>query len=272
MRVAAIQMVSGPNPQQNYERAEHWLRLAHAEGADIAVLPENFVTYAQKIKPQLSEQKEFLSRMEETAKSLGIWLIAGSYPLGSQSLGLNAAVEAEKPYAASMVFDDKGCVRAHYLKIHLFDAVVADSVKSYRESDDFLHGADVCAVASPFCTFGVAICYDLRFPELFTALVKQGCKVIFLPSAFTEATGRAHWEVLLRARAIESQCYIVAPNQGGVHEKGRSTWGHTMIVSPWGEIISQLNIGEGLLVEDLDLARLDDIRRNMPIQQHRRLI
>ncbi len=275
MKVAVIQMVSGPDAEKNYGRAEALLRKARSQGVDIAVLPENFVTYGQKHKPDFSSQQNFISRMGSLAKSLDIWLIAGSYPLNGSCLksetSSNHHITSEKPYAASVIFNDAGDIAESYLKVHLFDALVADSVKTYRESDEFQHGNEVKAISSPFCTFGVAICYDLRFPELFSLLASKGCKVIFIPSAFTETTGRAHWEILLRARAIETQCYIVAANQGGMHEKGRATWGHSMIVSPWGEILAQLDTGEGILVEELDLEVLDTIRRDMPIQQHRRI-
>lgn len=275
MKVAVIQMVSGPDAEENYSRAEALLRKAQSQGVDIAVLPENFVTYGQKKKPDLSSQQDFLSRMGLLSKSLGVWLVAGSYPLNGSSLQIETPSRdnssPEKPYAASVIFNDAGEIAEHYLKIHLFDALVADSVKTYRESDEFQYGKEAKAINSPFCTFGVTICYDLRFPELFSQLTSKGCKVIFIPSAFTEATGRAHWEILLRARAIETQCYIVAANQGGVHERGRATWGHSMIVSPWGEILAQLETGEGVLVEELDLGALDVIRSNMPVQQHRRL-
>ncbi len=284
-KVAAIQMVSSANAEENFSRATSLLSEAKNRGVSLAVLPENFISYGQKIKPSEQEQKAFISRMSELSRSLDMWVVAGSYPLSPQVLGL-ASPEGEpndKHFAACLVFDNTGRMAGHYLKVHLFDAVVGDAVKTYRESDEYYHGSEVACVSgfgrvdSPNASLdtyslGLAVCYDLRFPELFSGLVQQGARIICVPSAFTEVTGRAHWEVLLRARAIETQCYIIASNQGGKHEKGRSTWGRSMIVSPWGDIISQCDTGEAVVCASLDMKVLTEIRENMPVQQHRRLV
>lgn len=277
MKVAAIQMLSGESVDANFARAKDLLAESAEKNVDIAVLPENFLTYGQKSKPPVDEQRSFLHAMTDLAKTLNIWLIAGSYPLNAVNVPGMAEENTDagnnvKPYAASVVVDSVGEVQGAYLKIHLFDALVGDSVRNYRESDEFSAGREVKAFDSPFGCFGVSVCYDLRFPELYTKLAGKGCEVIFIPSAFTEVTGRAHWETLLRARAIESQCYIVAANQGGKHEKGRSTWGHSMIIDPWGTVLSHLEFGEGVLVETLDMAFLHELRKKMPVQQHRKLI
>ncbi len=276
LNVSAIQMVSTSDEQTNLQAAIKLLSEAKLAGADVAVLPENFITYGQRKKPDALGQKVFVQTMSDIARSQKLWLVAGSYPMTVKGLenfcDVPGGLDCEKPFATSLVFDDDGQVVFHYKKIHLFDAQVGDQVKTYRESDEYAHGTNVETFDSPWGVCGIAICYDVRFPEMFIRLAQQGAKVIFVPSAFTEVTGRAHWEVLLRARAIESQCYIVAANQGGQHDVGRATWGQSMIVSPWGEIISELSLGEGVLVESLDLVALDDIRRNMPVQQHRRLL
>ncbi len=269
-------MVSCSDEQENLLAVQRLLTQAKEAGADLAVLPENFLTYGKKNKPDPVEQKIFVQRMSDIARSQKLWLVAGSYPMTAAVLenfcDVSAGLDNKKPFATSIVFDAEGRVFSHYKKIHLFDAQVGDQVKTYRESDEYAHGESIETFRSPWGTSGIAICYDLRFPEIFIRLAQKGAKVIFIPSAFTEVTGRAHWEVLLRARAIESQCYIVAANQGGKHDVGRATWGQSMIVSPWGEIMSELSQGEGVLVENLDFSALDDIRRNMPIQQHRRLL
>ncbi len=298
MKVSAIQMISGPDPKDNFSKAEALLERAAKEDVDIAVVPENFLAYGQKIKPNLDEQRAFLDKISRLAKSLNIWLVAGSHPLNTQSVPgviegdvgeeqadvdssgggkegggkADRGVDQEKPYAASVVVDREGRLKGAYLKVHLFDALVGDSVKTYRESDEYASGHEAKVFDSPMGRFGVTVCYDLRFPEMFIQLARRGADVIFVPSAFTEVTGRAHWEVLLRARAIESQCYVVAANQGGKHEKGRSTWGHSMIVDPWGEVLDSLEFGEGLLVQNLDMEFLRELRHKMPVQHHRKLI
>lgn len=270
VRVSAIQMVSSLDKELNFTRAEKLIERAVVESSELVVLPEMFITYGQKVVPSVEKQFAFIERIGLLAKSHGVWIVAGTYPLGAHALGMSR--KDPKPYAACLLFNPAGDCHARYLKIHLFDVDVNDKTRSYRESDYFRAGEDVCCFKTPWGMAGVAVCYDLRFPEVFIRLSQAGAKVIFVPSAFTEVTGEAHWEVLLRARAIESQCYIVAPNQGGKHENGRSTWGETMIVNPWGDVVRRLGRGEGLLTETLDFSLIDKIRQNMPIQNHRKLI
>jgi len=273
MRVAAIQMVSSRDADENYSTARSLLREAVAQEAQIALLPETFLSYGNRTKPSISEQKIFIAELAHLASDLGVWIIAGTYPLHASILREYIAVkDADKPYAASFVFDNMGSIRDIYLKIHLFDADINDSHNTYRESHEYAQGYETCVADSPWCKFGLAVCYDLRFPELFTRLTLDGAKAIFIPSAFTAVTGRAHWEVLLRARAIESQCFVVASNQGGLHDNDRETLGESMIVNPWGNIVSKLGKGSGVLVEDLDLNMVDEIRCNMPINSHRRFL
>jgi predicted amidohydrolase len=274
--VAAVQMVSGASIDKNFVQAAHHVQHAADKGAHIVVLPECFLNYGVKIKPDVNQQREFLAQLAVLGSEKGLWIIAGTYPLNAAVLNECTAsttysLENPLPFASSVVVDGSGRFCGVYNKIHLFDAAVADNIKHYRESKDYRHGSHLGTFVSPWCTLGVAVCYDLRFPEVFRALVDADVKIIFLPSAFTESTGRAHWEVLLRARAIETQTFIVAANQGGLHENGRATWGNSMIVSPWGEVLSKLDQGEGVLVEELNLSEVDSLRQQMPVSSHRRL-
>lgn len=283
VNVAAIQMVSSHDIDENLETAKKLLQLAVEQNAKLIVLPENFLTYGNKIKPDNDQQEHFLATMSDIAREHSVWLVAGTYPISQaviekQTYHLDnnsfesAHVRSDKPFAASAVFDSDGLCQGIYTKVHLFDADVNDGTKRYRESDEYRHGQNIPTFTSPWGIFGVAVCYDLRFPEIFTFFQRQGCSLICLPSAFTEATGRDHWQVLVRARAIETQSFVVAPNQGGVHPKGRSTWGESMIVGPWGEVMTKIDKGEGVIVASIDFSRVDDTRRKMPVAQHRSLI
>jgi len=275
--VAAVQMVSGQNFTDNYQRVERLVGDAQQRGAQLVVLPECCISYGAKSGVGHEQQAHFLTWMSSLAKRLEIWLVAGTFPLG-QDATPSSDLAAEtvgpdtgaKPYAACLIFDPAGRVGSRYNKIHLFDADVADTTQHYRESREYRHGNTLGTFSSPWGSMGVAVCYDLRFPELFVQLSHLQCSVIFVPAAFTHTTGRAHWEVLLRARAIENQCFIVAANQGGSHPNGRETWGQSMIVNPWGEIMSKLGKGEGIVVAHLDLTAIETTRQQMPMAQHRR--
>lgn len=271
--IAAIQMITGPCVEENFRRATQLLAQAAEAGADIAVFPETFLTYGSPHKPDEAAQREVLQGLARMAQQHGVWLVAGTLPLNNACLHLsNAHVpKADRPFAASAVFDSSGQRMGEYLKMHLFDVDVNDSTQSYRESNDYAAGDEIKVFATPWGGLGVAICYDLRFPELFVSMAQAGATIIAVPSAFTHTTGEAHWQVLLRARAIETQSYIVAANQGGRHFNGRETWGESMIVNPWGEVVSKLVKGEGIIVQALDLARLQEIRAKMPMAQHRRI-
>lgn len=273
LNVAAIQMVSCHDVDKNLTTAKEMLQIAAEKNAQLAVLPETFLTYGIKNKPDVKQQEYFLATMADFAKELNLWVIAGTYPLSEEVISpKDNETNNNKPFAGSTVFNNNGVCEGIYSKVHLFDADVNDGTKRYRESDEYRHGADVPVFKSPWCDFGVAVCYDLRFPELFTYFHGKGCAMICLPSAFTEATGRDHWQVLVRARAIETQSYIVAANQGGTHPSGRATWGESMIVDPWGVVLAKIDKGEGVIVKPIDFNCVDQIRKKMPVAQHRRLI
>ena len=171
----------------------------------------------------------------------------------------------------ALLFDDQGCCRAHYDKLHMFDVEVADKHHSYRESDTFRPGEEVKVVPTPFGNIGLSICYDVRFPQLYAALREQGADIIVVPAAFTKVTGQAHWDILLRARAVETQCWIVAAAQWGKHSRGRETWGHSMVIDPWGQVVACQKEGVGVLTADLDLDLCRTVRTNMPLVEHARL-
>ena len=266
--VAAVQMASGPNVTANLEEAEKLIKTAVQQEARLVVLPENFAIMGltEVDKVAIAETvgagpiQEFLS--QQSSKH-GIWIVGGTIPIESGVTG--------KVYSASLLYNDSGEMVARYDKIHLFDVVLDDSNESYNESETIESGDDVVVVDTPFGKLGMAVCYDLRFPELFRAMADVGMEICVLPSAFTSLTGRAHWESLLRARAIENLCYMVAPDQGGYHKNGRETYGDSMIIDPWGVVLNRLPHGTGVVVSDIDLEKLRKTRKNFPALQHKRL-
>jgi predicted amidohydrolase len=197
--------------------------------------------------------------MAALAREHAVTLIGGTIPL--------AANEAGKVYNSTLVFDPRGARIARYDKIHLFGFTRGE--ETYDEARTIVDGADVATFEAPFGRVGLSVCYDLRFPELYRRM--GACALLVVPAAFTYTTGRAHWEILLRARAIENQCYVLASGQGGTHASGRRTWGHSMLVDPWGEIVGQLPEGEGVVAGAIDEARLAEIRQNLPALAHRKL-
>jgi nitrilase len=266
--VAAIQMASGPNVKANLEEAEKLIKTAVQQEAELVVLPENFAIMglSEMDKVAIAEApgegpvQQFLSQQ---ARKHEIWIVGGTIPIASNVTG--------KVFSASLLYNDKGDMVARYDKIHLFDVVLEASKESYNESETIEPGDDVVVVDTPFGKLGMAICYDLRFPELFRAMADVGMEICVLPSAFTSLTGKAHWESLLRARAIENLCYMVAPDQGGYHINGRETHGDSMIIDPWGVVLNRLPHGTGVVVSDIDLEKLRKTRKNFPALQHRRL-
>jgi nitrilase len=232
------------------------------------VLPENFaimgLSEADKVAiaevPGEGPIQQFLSQQ---ASKHGIWIVGGTIPIESGSMG--------KVYSSSLLYNSQGEMISRYDKIHLFDVVLEDSSESYNESETIEPGDDVVVVDTPFGKLGMAVCYDLRFPELFRAMADVGMEICVLPSSFTSITGRAHWESLLRARAIENLCYIIAPDQGGYHKNGRETYGDSMIIDPWGVVLNRLPHGTGVVVSDIDLEKLRKTRKNFPALQHKRL-
>ena len=261
-------MASGPNVTANLEEVERLIKTAVQQEAELVVLPENFaimgLSEADKVAiaevPGEGPIQHFLSQQ---ASRHGIWIVGGTIPIESSSMG--------KVYSASLLYDSHGDMIARYDKIHLFDVVLKDGSESYNESETIEPGDDVVVVDTPFGKLGMAICYDLRFPELFRAMADVGMEICVLPSAFTSITGRAHWESLLRARAIENLCYIIAPDQGGYHKNGRETYGDSMIIDPWGVVLNRLPHGTGVVVSDIDLEKLRKTRKNFPALQHKRL-
>ncbi len=268
-KCAAIQMASSPNVDANLTEAKRLIEQAVAKGAELIVLPENFaimgLTEFDKLDHSESEGdgpiQEFLSSV---AKSFSVWLVAGTIPL--------QADDSKKIRACCMVFDANGKRVARYDKIHLFDVDVPGTDEQYRESDTIEPGTNNTLVfETPFGKLGLAVCYDLRFPELFRQMLNNGVDIIALPAAFTQETGAAHWEVLVRARAVENLCYVIAANQGGFHMNGRQTFGHSMIVDPWGTVLAKRSTGSGVVFAEIDPAKLDKIRGSFPVLEHRRL-
>ncbi|PCK07778.1 MAG: carbon-nitrogen hydrolase [Alteromonadaceae bacterium] len=279
--VAVIQMVSSASVEQNLQSAERLLMLAADQGAQLAVLPENFALFAAgQIRLQGWQEatsagavRSFLSTV---AKRLGLWVVAGSLPVASKPYACDLAKpdQLHKVYSRCFVFNDTGIVVAEYDKMHLFDVDVADGFGCYRESDDFVPGERVVVVETPFGRLGLSICYDLRFPELFRLMTQQGADMIALPAAFTAVTGAAHWCTLLRSRAIENQCVVLAANQGGTHGQGdsaRETYGHSMIVDAWGDVQAELAQGEGVALWQLNQDRQVQVRKKMPVSAHQRI-
>jgi predicted amidohydrolase len=268
MKAAAIQFASGTSINANLLTTEKLLEQAASQGAVLAVLPESFAFMGENCKETLPYREEegdgplqqFLS---QAAKRLGIWIVGGTIPLEGD--------DQTRWRAASLVFDSEGKEVARYDKRHLFDVNLPELNEHYNESAGIEPGNRVCVVDTPIGRLGLAVCYDLRFPELFRALVDKGAEVISLPAAFTAVTGRAHWEVLIRARAIENLSYVIASAQGGFHVKGRETYGHSMIVDPWGAILDSRERGNGVVIASIDSQFQQHTRRNFPCLKHRRL-
>ncbi len=267
-KIAAVQMASGPNVSANLIEAGRLIDMAVAAGARMVVLPENFAVMGmtEQDKVELREREgdgpiqEFLARQ---AARHGLWIVGGTVPL-------EAAVP-DKIRAACLVFDARGTQVARYDKIHLFDVALKESGEEYNESATIEPGREPVVLDTPFGRLGLAVCYDLRFPELFRELAERGSELIALPAAFTAITGKAHWDVLVRARAIENLCYVIASAQGGYHLSGRHTYGESMIVDPWGVVLDRLPSGSGIVVAEIDCEQLRNTRRTFPALQHRRL-
>lgn len=279
MRIAALQMVSTPAIASNLAAAENLIAQASEQGAELVLLPEVFATLeglselSQVAELDCGLQQEsarplqdFLSRC---AKTYGLVIVGGTIPLVSRPDG--TLIDEGRVRASCLVFDAQGSRLARYDKIHLFDVKVNDEQTEYSESRSYEPGETLCCVEAGALRLGLSVCYDLRFPELYTELSRRGANLITVPAAFTAVTGAAHWEPLLRARAIETQCFVLAAGQGGRHSETRETWGHSMIISPWGEVLACIEKGEGIAVADIDLDSLAQLRQAMPIADHRRL-
>lgn len=266
-KVAAIQMASGPNVKANLAEAEKLIKIAVQQEAELVVLPENFAIMgmAETDKVKIAEDlgsgllQDFLKAQ---AIKNNIWLVGGTIPLRSE--------EAGKAYASCLLINPQGEQVGRYDKIHLFDVTIEASNESYTESETVSAGKDIVVVDTPFGRLGLAVCYDLRFPELFRAMVEQKMEICALPSAFTSLTGRVHWESLLRSRAIENLTFMIAADQGGYHVGGRETHGDSMIVDPWGQILNRLPHGTGVVVADIDIGKLEHTRKMFPALEHTR--
>ena len=267
-RIAAIQMSSGNDLDENLQNAGRLLEEARANGCVLAVLPENFAFIGRHDSDKLGVAEndgagpiqEFLAR---TAARHSMWIVAGSLPLKTPDTALC--------YGASYVFDAEGRAVSCYRKIHLFDVDLPDRDESYRESASMDPGDEPASIDTPVGVLGLSICYDLRFPELYRRLVDVGAELFSIPAAFTFATGTAHWHTLLRARAIENLAYVIAAGQHGTHPNGRTTFGHSLIVDPWGRILAEQEAGDGVVVAKVDTGLPRKLRAEFPVLRHRRL-
>jgi nitrilase len=264
MKIAACQMVSGPDVAANLATARRLLEEAARRGAELAALPEYFCLMGMHDSDKLALAEvegtgPIQDMLAATARELGLWIIGGTLPIKSAT--------AERVRNSTLVFSPAGECVARYDKIHLF--AFDNGRESYDEGKVLEAGGQPTSFAAGDVRVGLSVCYDLRFPELYRSY--GGCELLAVPAAFTYTTGQAHWELLLRARAVENQCYVIAPAQGGKHANGRRTWGHSMIVDPWGQVLDVLAEGEGVVMADVDAARLAQVRQQLPALAHRKL-
>lgn len=262
MKIAAIQMISSADIESNLLHAAQLLQQAKQRGAELILMPEYWPLMGMQDTDKIAAAEplgsgKMQSFLANQAKQLGVYLIGGTLPLISG--------EPEKVLNTTLVFNPAGQQIARYDKIHLFGFTKGD--ESYQESKTITPGKQVVSFEADFGRVGLSVCYDLRFPEMYRAM--GSCALIVVPAAFTYTTGQAHWEILLRARAIENQCYVLASAQGGVHQNGRRTWGHSMLIDPWGKIIDVLPEGEGVVAGEIDLQALAAIRDSLPALKHR---
>jgi len=265
-RAAVVQMASGPDRRANLERAAALVRQAAAAGARLVALPEMF-TWRGAPGDEAAQAEPIpgptTDAMAALARECGVVLCAGSM--------LEAVAGTARLHNTACLFGPDGALLATYRKIHLFDVELPGRVAA-RESDVYAPGDRVVVVDTPLGRVGLAICYDLRFPELFRRLVADGAEILLVPSAFTAPTGEAHWELLCRARAVENQCVLLAPNQTGPTQRGYAHWGHSVIVDPWGVVLARAGGGEEVVVAEVDRAAVDRVRREMPCLTHARLV
>ncbi|KVE25576.1 acyltransferase [Burkholderia vietnamiensis] len=261
-RVAALQMVSTPDVARNLADAGHLIEQAAADGAQLVLLPEYFCFMGHRDTDKLALAEPYRDGpiqqfLAQAAQRHRVWVIGGTLPL--------QAPQPDRVLNTTLVFDPSGREAARYDKIHLFNFEKGD--ESFDEARTIRAGDTVVAFDAPFGRVGLSVCYDLRFPELYRRM--GDCALLVVPSAFTYTTGRAHWETLLRARAVENQCYVLAAAQGGRHENGRRTWGHSMLIDPWGEIVAVRDEGAGVVAGALDPQRIADVRQSLPAWRHR---
>jgi len=271
MKIAALQMVSTPSVDRNLATARRLIAQAASDGAKLVGLPEYFCFMGANDRDKLAIAEvpgdgPIQSTLSDAAREHGLWVMGGTLPIrsGDPDYVLNA----------SCVYAPDGTLAARYDKMHLFR--YDNGRENYDEGRVLRAGTQPVAFDAASLRVGLSVCYDLRFPELFRQLTfatgQRPCDLLAVPAAFTYTTGRAHWELLLRARAVENQCYVIAPAQGGTHETGRRTWGHSMIVDPWGEVLNVLPEGEGVVMAEVDAARIAEVRMQLPALTHRRCI
>lgn len=268
-RVAALQMCSSHRRQENLTCAEKLIRQASRDGAELVVLPENFSCMPRREPERLEAAEDAGTGPAQTlcsslAAELGIWIVAGTIPLRCD--------DPARVRAASLVYDDQGVLVARYDKLHLFDVTLESGAEQYRESDSIEPGEAPVVVETVAGLLGLSVCYDLRFPELYRAQVDEGATLFSVPAAFTYETGRAHWQLLLRARAVENQAYQIGAAQEGEHTSGRRTWGHACIVDPWGRVLAEREqAGPGVVTAEVDLHSQQALRERFNVLAHRRM-
>lgn len=267
-KLAAIQMSSGPNIQANLDEAAKLIEQAASQGAGLIVLPENFSQMPMNDEERVANAEVFGDGKVQSFLSLQAaknkaWIVGGTIPVISD--------EAGKAYSSSLLYNSEGELVARYDKIHMFDVLIEANNESYNESATTVAGNEVVVVDTPFGKLGLSVCYDLRFPELYRTMIDKGMEICAIPSAFTAFTGQSHWKPLIRARAIENQCYVVASAQGGYHVNNRQTYGHSMIVNPWGNVLGSVGTGPGVVITELDRSVLETTRSKFQVLNHRKL-
>lgn len=267
--VAAIQMCSSTSVAENCENAAKLISEAAKNGAQLIVLPEMFPLIGSKPTDKIDNKEEYgdgtiQNFLSQQAKENNIWIVGGTIPISCNN--------KNKVKAACIVYDNKGKALVRYDKIHLFDVVISDN-ESYKESDTIEPGDKLVVIDTPVGKLGLAVCYDIRFPALFTHLFNNGAEIIAIPSAFTMKTGEAHWELLVRSRAVENFCYVIGACQGGTHDSGRKTYGHSLIVDPWGSVIDmRSNPTPGIVYANIDLDYLHQVRASIPVDKHQKIL
>lgn len=266
-KVAAIQMCSSPVVKENLAMAETLISKAAKNNSKLVVLPEMFAIMGFKPIDKVSAKEQFgngiiQTFLSEQAKKNRVWIVGGTIPI--------SCTDKNKIRAASLVYNDSGKLVARYDKIHLFDVTVS-STEVYKESDTTEPGDKIVVIQTPVGKLGLAVCYDVRFPELFRNMANSGAEIFSLPSAFTVKTGESHWELLARSRAVENFSYVIGACQGGTHSSGRNTYGHSLIVDPWGAVTSKPDTAPGVIYSDIDLKKLYEIRKSIPIFEHQKI-
>lgn len=263
LSVAAIQMTSGDKKRENLKKAGLLLEKGVDLGANLLALPENFSFMGKEGEKRREAEQiddgESVNFLREFAAKYNVWLLGGTVPIKA---------EEGKIYNTSLLINDEGDIAARYDKIHLFDVDIPGG-ESHKESEMVKGGREVVSIETAYGIVGLSVCYDLRFPELYRRLTEQGARVIFVPAAFTKQTGEAHWEVLLRARAIENQVFVAAPAQVGIHSEKRQTYGNSMIIDPWGKVLARADNEETVITAKIDFSYQDEVRKSIPCLRHK---